>query len=205
MLFALAAFLMQPVTAAQGSFSAEKIALIQPADSPGSSFSGASLPLSEVHPAMLVQPPEDPAPSAGVPPVVAPFRTTSAPILEKPSIPFTVSVTELMTEGRRHEREWLSLGLAAHSAATFDAWTTRHAVTTAGAQEQDPLLKPFAGNPSIYAAIQVGPALMDYLGKKMMYSRHGWVRRMWWAPQSASIVSSFFCGAHNLGVHPAGN
>jgi hypothetical protein len=45
---------------------------------------------------------------------------------------------------------------------------------------------------------------MDYLGKKMMYSRHGWVRRMWWAPQSASIVSSFFCGAHNLGVHPAG-
>jgi len=203
MIFALAAILLQPVTAAQGSFPAEKIALIQPADSPASSFSGVSLPLSNVHPEMLVQPPEDPGLTAEVPPVVAPFHTTSALILVKPSKPFTVSVAELRAEGRRNDREWLSLGLAAHSVATFDAWTTRHAITTAGAQEQDPLLKPFAGNASIYAAIQVGPALMDYLGKKMMYSRHSWVRRMWWAPQSASIVTSFFCGAHNLGVHPA--
>ena len=205
MIFALAALLMQPVTAAQGTFSSENIAFIQPLDSPASSFSGASLPLSDVHPAMLVQPPEDPGPSPDVPTVAAPFNATSALILVKPSKPYTVSVTELRTEGRRHEREWQSLGLAGHSAATFDAWTTRHAITTAGAQEQDPLLKPFAGNASIYAAIQVGPALMDYLGKRMMYSRHGWVRRMWWAPQGASIVGSLFCGAHNLSVHPAGN
>jgi hypothetical protein len=203
MISALAAILLQPLTAAQGSFPAEKIALIQPADSPASVFSGVPLPLSEIHPEMLVQPPEDVPPTAAVPPEVAPFNTTSALILVKPSKPFTVSVVELRAEGRRNDREWLSLGLVAHSAATFDAWTTRHAITTAGAHEQDPLLKPFAGNASIYAAIQVGPALMDYLGRKMMYSRHGWVRRMWWAPQSASIVTSFFCGAHNLGVHPA--
>jgi hypothetical protein len=205
MIFALAAILLQPVTAAQGSFPTENIALIQPADSPASSFSGASLPLSGVHPEMLIQPPEDVPPTAELPPAVAPFRTTSALILVKPSKPLTVSVAELRAERRRNDREWLSLGLAAHSAATFDAWTTRHAITTAGAQEQDLLLKPFAGNASIYAAIQVGPALMDYLGRKMMYSRHSCVRRMWWAPQSASIVTSFFCGAHNLGMHPAGN
>ena len=45
-----------------------------------------------------------------------------------------------------------------------------------------------------------GPALMDFAGKKMMYSRHSWVRRMWWVPQSASFVSSIFCGAHNLSL-----
>jgi hypothetical protein len=205
MIFALAAFLLQPLIAAQAYFPAENIALIQPTDSPASSFLGESLPLAMVHPEMLVQPPEDLGPTAEVPPAVAPFRTTSALILVKPSEPFTVSVTELRAEGRRNDREWLSLGLAAHSAATFDAWTTRHAITTAVAQEQDPLLKPFAGNASIYAAIQVGPALLDYLGRRMMYSRHSWVRRMWWAPQSAGIVGSLFCGAHNLGVHPAGN
>ena len=204
MIFALAALLMQPVTAAQAYFPIEKIALIQPADSSASSFSGASLPLSKVHPDMLVQPPADPGPSAEVPPVVAPFNAASALILVNPSSPFTVSVGELKAEGRRNDLKWLSLGLAAHSAATFDAWTTRHAITNTGAHEQDPLLKPFAGNASLYAAIQVGPAVMDYLGKKMMYSRHGWMRRMWWVPQSASAFSSLFCGAHNLGVHPAG-
>jgi hypothetical protein len=62
------------------------------------------------------------------------------------------------------------------------------------------MLKPFAGNDSIYAAIQAGPLFMDFLGKQMMYSRHSWVRRMWWVPQSASLVSSIFCGAHNLTV-----
>jgi hypothetical protein len=59
-------------------------------------------------------------------------------------------------------------------------------------------LKPFAGNASLYAAIQVAPALLDFAGRKMMYSRHSWVRRAWWVPQSASFVSSIFCGAHNL-------
>ena len=115
--------------------------------------------------------------------------------------PMTVSVGQLLDEERHKQREWMGLGIAVHSAATFDAWTTRRALSTAGAQELNPLLKPFAGNASIYAAIQVGPLVMDYVGKKMMYSRHSWVRRMWWLPQSASIASSLFCGVHNLGVH----
>jgi hypothetical protein len=115
--------------------------------------------------------------------------------------PMTVSVGQLLDEERRKQRIWMGLGIASHSAATFDAWSTRHALTTAGAQELNPLLKPFAGNASLYVAIQVGPAVMDYVGRKMMYSRHTWVRRMWWVPQSASFASSLFCGVHNLGVH----
>jgi hypothetical protein len=119
----------------------------------------------------------------------------------RPAKPMTVSVKQLLAEERRKKQMWIGLGIAEHSAATFDAWTTRRAITTVGAQELNPLLKPFAGNASLYAAIQVGPVVMDYVGKKMMYSRHNWVRRMWWVPQSASFATSLFCGAHNLGVH----
>jgi hypothetical protein len=63
------------------------------------------------------------------------------------------------------------------------------------------MLRPFAGNSSLYAVIQVAPLLMDFAGKKMMYSRHSLLRHTWWVPQSASFVSSLFCGAHNLAFH----
>ena len=119
----------------------------------------------------------------------------------RPIKPVTVSVAELRAENRRKQFLWTGLVLATSGAATFDAWSTRHAITTTGAVELNPMLKPFAGNGSIYAAIQVGPALLDLAGKKMMYSRYPWVRRMWWVPQSASFVSSMFCGAHNLAYH----
>jgi hypothetical protein len=112
--------------------------------------------------------------------------------------PLTVSVGELRAENRRKELMWRGLVIASSSAASFDAWSTRRAISNYGAQELNPMLKPFAGNASLYAAIQVGPLLMDYAGKKMMYSTHPWVRHMWWVPQSASFVSSLFCGAHNL-------
>jgi hypothetical protein len=112
----------------------------------------------------------------------------------------TVSVGELRAENRRKELMWKGLVIASSGAATFDAWSTRRAIT-GGAVELNPLLRPFAGNASLYAAIQVGPALMDFAGKKMMYSRYSWVRHMWWVPQSASFVSSMFCGSHNLAFH----
>jgi hypothetical protein len=115
--------------------------------------------------------------------------------------PLKVSVDELRAENRRKQLMWRGLVIATSGAATFDAWSTRRAITTYGAQELNPILKPFAGNGSLYAAIQVGPALMDFVGKKMMYSSHPWVRRMWWVPQSASFVSSIFCGSHNLAYH----
>jgi hypothetical protein len=137
--------------------------------------------------------PDEPLPMAAIAPAPLAFI--------KPGKPFTVSVAELRAENRRKELMWKGLVIASSGAATFDAWSTRHVITTAGAQELNPLLKPFAGTASLYAAIQVGPALLDFAGKKMMYNRHSWVRNMWWVPQSASFVSSIFCGAHNLAYH----
>jgi hypothetical protein len=137
--------------------------------------------------------PDAPVPMPLTPPALMPFLKSGKPM--------TVTVAQLRAENRRKELMWKGLVLASSGAATFDAWSTRHVITTAGAQELNPLLKPFAGNASLYAAIQIGPVLMDFAGKKMMYSRHSWVRRMWWVPQSASFVSSMFCGSHNLAYH----
>ncbi len=134
-------------------------------------------------------------------PVPMPLTTPAPMAFLKSGKPMTVSVAQLRAENRRKELMWKGLVLASSGAATFDAWSTRHVITTSGAQELNPLLKPFAGNASLYAAIQIGPALMDFAGKKMMYNRHSWVRHMWWVPQSASFVSSMFCGAHNLAYH----
>ena len=209
MFFAIAALLIQPQIAPQYSFSAEKIALIQPVNSAISSVSTVSensspsmvantaVTDSEAQPVVAADVatlPEAPAP-------VVETAVVPALVLVKPSKPMTVTVGELLAENRRNQRIWRGLAIASHSAATFDAWSTRHAITTAGAQELNPLLKPFAGNASLYLAIQVGPTLMDYSARKRMYSRHTWVRRMWWAPQTASFVSSIFCGAHNLSFH----
>ena len=206
MFLAIAVLLIQPQIAPKFSFSAENIALIEPVDS-------ATMTAAVARPAPLtpdpavtdttVQPAAEismaPLPDAPAPSVDA--ALPAALLLSKPSRPMTVSVKELAAEYRRNKLIWNGLAIASHSAATFDAWSTRHAITTQGAQELDPLLKPFAGNASLYLAIQVGPALMDYAGRKMMYSRHSWVRHMWWVPQSASFASSIFCGAHNVSFH----
>lgn len=165
-------------------------------------YSPSTEPASESSLDTALRPPAEP--DAGLPeaPLPMPMVKSATPVaFLKPANPFTVSVNELREENRRNQRTWLGLVIAEHSAATFDAWSTRHAITTAGAQELNPLLKPFAKNASIYVAIQVAPVLMDFAARKMMYSHHSWVRRMWWAPQSASFVSSLFCGAHNLSVH----
>lgn len=141
--------------------------------------------------------PEAPAP------VSASFTATApAPrAFLKPAQPGIISVQQLQAENRRKQMAWRGLAIASSGAATFDAWSTRRAITNSGAQELNPLLKPFAGNSSLYAAIQVAPVLLDLAGKKMMYSKHSWMRRAWWVPQSASFVSSMFCGAHNLAFH----
>jgi hypothetical protein len=208
MFFAIAALLIHPQIAPQLSFSAEKIALLKPANSAiSSTTSENSLPPAPAVADTAVtdtgaQPVAEPG-VAAFPDAIAPAIETPAAtslILAKPSKPMTISVGELVAENRRRELLWRGLAIASSGAATFDAWSTRRAVS-AGAQELNPMLKPFAGNSSIYAAVQVGPLLMDYIGKKMMYSRHSWVRHMWWVPQTASFVSSLFCGAHNLGYH----
>lgn len=71
-------------------------------------------------------------------------------------------------------KKLLLLMLAGHTSAAMDAWTTRrlldrHARDPHPAYELNPLLKPFAGRPLLYAAIQGDALLADGLLAK---SRH---------------------------------
>jgi hypothetical protein len=95
---------------------------------------------------------------------------------------------------------WYTLMFAGHGAAAFDAWSTRNAISGGYGTEANPLLRPFAGSGLMYAATQVSPVLMDFLGKRMMTSRHGWVRRVWWLPQAAGMSMSVGAGIHNVRI-----
>jgi hypothetical protein len=101
-----------------------------------------------------------------------------------------------VTDGQK--KTWIALSIAGHGAATFDAWTTRRAITRNGAQELNPLLKPFARNNSIYAATQVAPTVLDFVGRRMMTSRHSVLRHTWWLPQVLGSAASFAAGTSNL-------
>ena len=96
-------------------------------------------------------------------------------------------------------RKWIALALTEHSAAAFDAYTTRRAIAQ-GAFEADPLMRPFAGSPAIYAAIQAAPLVLDFAARRMQRSQNGFLRRTWWAPQSAATGMFLLSGFHNLRV-----
>jgi len=115
-----------------------------------------------------------------------------------------VSVSKFRLQDRSEKvrrREWLALTIAQHSAAAFDAWSTRQALSSGEAHELNPIFRPFAGNASLYAAIQVGPVLLDYLSRRMMTSQYGWARHTWWILQAVSTATSLASGAHNLSIH----
>jgi len=131
----------------------------------------------------------------------APASFTRAPNMTA----LMVSVQQLRVDAWRKRKIWYGLALASHSAAGFDAWSTNHQIAASQGRELDPLMKPFAGNPSIYIATQVGPTILDFVGKHMMYSRHSWVRNVWWLPQALGTAGSLFSGAHNLSLHAAAN
>jgi hypothetical protein len=100
-------------------------------------------------------------------------------------------------------RNWLILSVLEHGAATFDAYSTRQVISRGGAEE-DPLMRPFAHSPAIYAALQVGPVLFDVLARHMQRSQYNFERRTWWVPQTASTGMSIFAGVHNMNLktHP---
>jgi hypothetical protein len=99
----------------------------------------------------------------------------------------------------RMSRSWLALAIMQHGAATFDAYSTRQAIGH-GAVEDDPLMRPFAHSGAMYAAIQVGPLVLDYVARRMQRSEYGIVRRMWFVPQSVSTAGFLISGVHNLSV-----
>ena len=105
----------------------------------------------------------------------------------------------IMVESTPSRRKWLFLSIAQHSAAAFDAYSTRQAISS-GAHESDPMMRPFAHSPGIYAAIQAGPVVLDYTARRMQRSQNGFLRRTWWLPQSASTGLFLFSGIHNLNL-----
>jgi len=103
-------------------------------------------------------------------------------------------------ETRGQRVAWYTLMAAGHGAAAFDAYSTRLAISGNYATETNPLLRPFSHSGAMYAATQVSPAVMDFIGKRMMVSENRWVRKMWWLPQVAGSGFSVAAGVHNLGV-----
>ena len=206
MFLAIAILLIHPQVAATTTFTPVSIA----ADTSAASTSAPSDTIDSESPtAAPISLPDAPQPAAVAyvaPPVTpAPAESTiTAPAPNafiKAGDPMVISVKDLQAENHRKLLLWKGLIVASSGAATFDAITTRYTMVTTGARELDPLLRPFAGNASLFAAIQVAPALLDFAGHKMMFSRHSLLRKTWWVPQSASFVTSMFCGAHNLAFH----
>jgi hypothetical protein len=102
-------------------------------------------------------------------------------------------------DAERPGHAWLVLSIAEHGAATFDAWTTNRAIDQ-GHTELNPMLRPFAGHASMYAAVQVAPLLFDFIGRRMQRSDRHWMHQTWWLPQTLSTAASLFAGSHNLAV-----
>jgi hypothetical protein len=147
---------------------------------------------------------KDLSPTASPPSAPAPKVKTDAEAMEpnpaaQPLQPVKPALKEIR-ETPRQRKMWYGLMVAGHSGAAFDAWSTRRAISGGYGQEVNPLLRPFAHSSAIYAATQVSPALMDFLGKRMMVSQHPLLRKFWWLPQTAGASFSFAAGAHNVGV-----
>jgi hypothetical protein len=103
-------------------------------------------------------------------------------------------------ETRGQRVAWYTLMAAGHGAAAFDAYSTRLAVSGNYGSETNPFLRPFSHSSALYAVTQVSPAVMDFIGKRMMVNENRWVRKMWWLPQAAGSGFSVFAGVHNLSV-----
>ncbi len=136
------------------------------------------------------------ADSEKTPSVNAPSASPRTVTVSPAPLPFRVGV-----ESKNSRRLWYGLVVAQHSAATFDAWSTRRVIASGSGRELNPLLRPFAGSNALYGAVQIGPGLLDYVGKRMMTSQHAWMRRVWWVPQVAGTAASLVSGTHNLGVY----
>jgi hypothetical protein len=132
-------------------------------------------------------------------PSAEPIQPGSAPLAIRPGKP--AFNPEDVSE--RKKKVWYALTFASSGAAGFDAWSTRRAISGGYGTEANPLLAPFSHSGALYAATQVSPLVMDYIGRKMMTSEYPLLRKMWWLPQSAGTGMSLFAGVHNVGVVPS--
>lgn len=136
--------------------------------------------------------PRDPA-AASTPPGTLPTAANFTPGRIAPRVKLTP----------RKRQAWIALALVEHGAAFFDAYTTREAIGK-GYREGNPLFAPFARSAAIYPAMQITHLGVDWLALRLATSRHSWVRRLWWLPQTAATAGSVWAGVHNLSLpsHP---
>jgi hypothetical protein len=106
------------------------------------------------------------------------------------------------SETPTQRRLWYALSVTGSGAAAFDAWSTRRAISEGYGTEANPLLRPFSHSGTMYAATQVSPLVMDFIGKRLMISQHKWLQNMWWLPQSVGTSFSLYAGVHNTRLVP---
>ena len=137
-------------------------------------------------------------PSVPEPKVKTEVEPASLRSSAQPFQPFRPVMHPRETPGQR--KLWYGLMVVGHTGAALDAWSTRRAVSGGYGQEANPFLAPFAHSNALYAATQVSPAIMDFLGKRMMTSQHPFLRKIWWVPQVAGASVSFVAVGHNVSV-----
>ena len=121
---------------------------------------------------------------------------TPEPLLVRQALTSKPTIKPTMQQ----KRLWTGLLIAEHSAALFDAWSTRQSLSSGNGYERDPLLKPFANSGAVYPALQVAPLGADFLARRLLRSNNRFLRRSWWLPQALSLGASTWCGARNLHV-----
>jgi hypothetical protein len=132
---------------------------------------------------------------------VAPINSAAAgvqPFSNSPVMP----AARTALETPRERNTWYALLAVSHSAAVFDAYSTRRAISGHYGVEGNLLLRPFSHSNAIYAATQISPAVMDYLGHRMLKSHNTLLRRFWWLPQTAGAGFSVGAGIHNYRLVP---
>jgi len=131
----------------------------------------------------------------------SPRLNVSSSTVEPPFAPMPIKPNHPRERETRNQRlAWYTLAVTGHGAAAFDAYSTRLALSGNYGTEANPLLRPFAHSSALYAATQVSPLVMDYLGKRMMTSQNRLFRKLWWVPQVAGSGISVSAGVHNLSV-----
>ena len=101
-------------------------------------------------------------------------------------------------------RRVVLLGGMQTAALISDGISTRQFLSH-GYSEVDPVAKIFIGSKPTWArmapmgAVQVMVGM--WLGERMATSRHLWVRRFWWLPQTLGIAGNVAATVHNLTLH----
>ena len=122
-------------------------------------------------------------------------------MLPMASLPITKPATRSEVSPSARQRQiWRGLVFAQHSAAIFDAWSTRESLQSGNGYERNPLMRPFANSAAIYPMLQIAPVGLDFLSHRMMRSQNRFFRKTWWLPQAASVTASIWCGSRNIRV-----